>query len=225
MATTDLPAIEDILPGVGDLYLYQINRYLQFASLTCCVLEIISTLPDEVSLVWPAKRSFMKTIFLINKYSPLLDFTFIVLVDMVAREPRFCAVSFQALTYCYLVGTLVSEFILIMRTHALWAFDRLLLYSTVSISSMMVPHAIYVLYDMLRSNQFHTRQMITRTVGCMPNIEDSGAWPAYTYLICSETMVVILTVLKRYVDPTSIEGSFSSVILPTMDMLLGSGAW
>ena len=54
----------------------------------------------------------------------------------------------------------------------------------------------------------------------MPNIEDSGAWPAYTYLICSETskclsidackdlhsfviVVVILTVLKRYVDPSS----------------------
>ena len=32
-----------------------------------------------MSLVWPAKRSFMKAIFLVNKYSPLLDFTFIVL--------------------------------------------------------------------------------------------------------------------------------------------------
>ena len=26
MATTDLAVLEDILPGVGDLYLYQINR-------------------------------------------------------------------------------------------------------------------------------------------------------------------------------------------------------
>ncbi len=32
-----------------------------------------------MSLVWPANHSFMKAIFLVNKYSPLLDFTFVVL--------------------------------------------------------------------------------------------------------------------------------------------------
>ena len=39
------------------------------------VLEIVSTLPDEVALVWPNKLDVMKIVFLINKYSPLLDAT------------------------------------------------------------------------------------------------------------------------------------------------------
>ena len=32
-----------------------------------------------MSLVWPAKRSLMKAVFLVNKYSPLLDFTLLIL--------------------------------------------------------------------------------------------------------------------------------------------------
>ncbi|TBU54378.1 hypothetical protein BD310DRAFT_886248 [Dichomitus squalens] len=216
MTTAAAPTLAVILPKAGDLYLYQVNKYLQFAALTCSILEIISTLPDEISLIWPARRSFMKVIFLVNKYSPLLDFIFIVLVDMIAREPHMCAIYFQALTYSYFIGTLISEVILILRTHALWAFDKHLTCSTLFISSMMVPHSAYTLYDMLRSNRFLTDQNVTRAVGCMPNINDQDAWPAYTYLICSETMVVILTVLKRYVDPAITESSFASVVLPTM---------
>ena len=99
----------------------------------------------------------------------------------------------------------------------------------------------------------------------MPSINDQDAWPAYTYLICSETsepqctwcwvalmqttVVVILTILKRYVDPaisryqttlklyvhanenvlTTAESSFSRVVLPTMyrdgELSLSYGVW
>nr|VWP00773.1 Magnesium transport protein CorA [Ganoderma boninense] len=77
----------DILPTATSLYLDQVNRYISFASMTYSMLEIVSTLPDEVELIWPAKRGVMKTIFLINKYSPLIDFTLLAWVDLVAREP------------------------------------------------------------------------------------------------------------------------------------------
>ena len=33
----------------------------------------------QVELIWPAKRGFMKTVFLINKYSPIIDFTLVAL--------------------------------------------------------------------------------------------------------------------------------------------------
>ncbi|KAM5541783.1 hypothetical protein V8D89_004512, partial [Ganoderma adspersum] len=181
------------------------------ASMTYSILEIVSTLPDEVEFIWPAKRGFMKTVFLINKYSPLIDFTLVAL-GTVAREPEACRVSFnQALTYSYLLGTLVSEFIVIARTYALWGCNRRLVYCALFIAGIMIPHAFYIAATTVKSGQ-----EITRLIGCMPNIHDWNAWPAYTYLICSETMVVILTVLKRYVDPEIVQGSFASVLLPIM---------
>ena len=72
---------------------------------------------------------------------------------------------------------------------------------------MRQPHAIYVIYDTLKADRLackssvsavaeqrltvspcsvYERQLITRTVGCMPSIEDSGMWPAYIYFIFSE---------------------------------------
>ncbi|KAM5541797.1 hypothetical protein V8D89_004526 [Ganoderma adspersum] len=219
MTTNSPPLLLETFPSATSLYLYQVNRYISFASMTYSILEIVSTLPDEVELIWPAKRGFMKTVFLINKYSPLIDFTLVALVDLVGREPEACRVSFQVLTYSYLLGTLVSEFILIARTYALWGCDRRLVYCACFIAGMMIPHAFYIVYDMLRESDcklLKSGQEITRLKGCMPNIHDRNAWPAYTYLICSETMVVILTVLKRYVDPEIVQGSFASVVLPTM---------
>ncbi|PIL27811.1 hypothetical protein GSI_10965 [Ganoderma sinense ZZ0214-1] len=215
--TTNGPfLLPESFPSATSLYLYQVNRYISFASMTYSILEIVSTLPDEVELIWPARRGFMKTVFLINKYSPLIDFTLVALVDLVRREPEACRVSFQVLTYSYLLGTLVSEFILIARTYALWGCDRRLVYCALFIAGMMIPHAFYIVYDMLRESDFKSGQEVTHLIGCMPNIHDRNAWPAYTYLICSETMVVILTVLKRYVDPEIVQGSFASVVLPTM---------
>ena len=48
------------------------------------VLEILSTLPDEVALVWPNKLDVMKIVFLANKYSPLLDLT----IAIICTSPR-----------------------------------------------------------------------------------------------------------------------------------------
>ena len=46
----------------------------------------------QVELIWPAKRGFMKTVFLINKYSPLIDFTLVALgtSDLICICPSGC---------------------------------------------------------------------------------------------------------------------------------------
>ncbi|PIL27812.1 hypothetical protein GSI_10966 [Ganoderma sinense ZZ0214-1] len=143
-----------------------------------------------------------------------------IVVDIVSHDPHACGVRFQLLTYWFLVGTLFSELILIARTYALWGCNNLILYFTIFASALMIPHAFYIVYDMLRLNMtsFAENDPVVRAFGCMPAIDDSGSWPAFVYLICAELMVVLLTLLKRYLEPIAFadSSSYSSVLLYTM---------
>ncbi|EJF63575.1 hypothetical protein DICSQDRAFT_125406 [Dichomitus squalens LYAD-421 SS1] len=99
-----------ILPSVDDLYLYQVAKR-----------PLVATMVYLVSLIWTTNWSVMKVVFLVNKYSPVIDIT------LMALGPD-----------SYFAGTLVSETILLVRTYALWGFDRLYLYSATFIVSMMI---------------------------------------------------------------------------------------
>ncbi|EJF63557.1 hypothetical protein DICSQDRAFT_167621 [Dichomitus squalens LYAD-421 SS1] len=212
--------LRQALAEAGNLYLWQIHRHIQVASFIVLVLEMLETLPDEIDLIWPTNMSVMKAVYLVNKYSPSVDFLLLMLVDFASRSPSSCDLRFKVLVYCYLTGTLFSEFILIVRTYALWACDRHMLYYIIFVALMMIPHAYYVSYDMLKQNSanFSAAELVVRIFGCMPPIQDEGTWPAFTYLICAETMVVIMTLFKRYLDPVALNEhqSYTSMVLRTM---------
>nr|VWP00776.1 Uncharacterized protein [Ganoderma boninense] len=181
-----------LVAQAGDLYLYDVHKHIQTAAITCCVLEAIDTLPDEILYLWPSEWSAMKIIYLVNKYSPLVDIVLLVLVDIVSHDPHACGVRFQLLTYWFLVGTLFSEHlntvILIARTYALWGCNKLILYFTIFAAALMIPHALYIVYEMLQLNMksFAENGPVVREFGCMPAINDSDSWPAFVYLICAE---------------------------------------
>ncbi|TBU37755.1 hypothetical protein BD309DRAFT_875788 [Dichomitus squalens] len=59
--------------GDSGLYLLRATKYVKVSSATLLVLEILSTLPDEVALVWPGRLSMSKALYLFNKYSPIVD--------------------------------------------------------------------------------------------------------------------------------------------------------
>ncbi|TBU54388.1 hypothetical protein BD310DRAFT_936058 [Dichomitus squalens] len=120
LTMSDGVELASLIAQAGNLSFYQIHKHIQTGAITCCILEIVATLPDEVMYMWPSDWSLMKVVYLFNKYSPLIDIVLLVLVDIVSRDPSACALRFQLLTYWFIIGTLCSEFILIARTYALW---------------------------------------------------------------------------------------------------------
>ncbi|KAM5541806.1 hypothetical protein V8D89_004535 [Ganoderma adspersum] len=234
----DIPIeVSQAVAAAGDLYLWGIHKHIQVAAFTVSMVEMIATLPDEIELIWPTKMSAMKFVYLVNKYSILCDIAFMILVEFSSHTsqvcinvhlhrdhrspvPQACDTYFKLLTYWYITATLFSEFILLARSWALWACDRLMLYNTIFIACMMVPHTYYVAYDMLRINtaNFTANGLIIHLFGCMPAIDDQQVWPAFTYLICAETMIVLITLLKRYVDRSWLtdQHAYSNLMLRTL---------
>ncbi|KAM5541793.1 hypothetical protein V8D89_004522 [Ganoderma adspersum] len=220
MVTRHPVELAQLVAQAGDLYLCDVHKYIQIAAIACCVLEAIDTLPDEIRYLWPSQWSGMKVIYLVNKYSPLIDVVFLVQFLVVSNDPHECGIQFQLRTYCFVVGTLFSELILIARTYALWGCNKPILYFTIFASALMVPHVFYVVYDMLRWNTmwFAENGPVVQAFGCLPVLNDRDSWPAFVYLISAELMVVLLTLLRRYLEPLAFpdSSSYSSVLLCTM---------
>ncbi|PIL27848.1 hypothetical protein GSI_11002 [Ganoderma sinense ZZ0214-1] len=223
----DIPIeVSQAVAAAGDQYLWGVHRIQGervvdvLAAFTVSMAEMIATLPDEIELIWPTKMNLVKFVYLVNKYSVLFDIAFMVFVDFTSRSSRACDKYFKLLTYWYITATLFSEAILLARSWALWACDRLMLYNTIFIACMMVPHTYYVAYDMLRINtaNFAANDLVIQLFGCMPAIDDQQVWPAFAYLICAETMIVLITLLKRYVDRSWLtdQQSYSNLMLRTL---------
>ncbi|EJF63573.1 hypothetical protein DICSQDRAFT_167634 [Dichomitus squalens LYAD-421 SS1] len=212
--------LAQLIAQAGDLNLYQIHKYIQISVITCYVLEAIATLPDEMAYVWPSDWGLIKILYLFNKYSPFVDIALLVQVDIMSHDADACALQFQLLNYWLIVGVLCSEFILLVRTYALWGGDRHILYFMIFAAALMTPHAFYVAYDMLRVNlkSFGDDAQTVRILGCMPAINDFDVWPANVYMIYAELVVVLLTLLKRYLDDVSFadHNSRMSILMTTL---------
>ncbi|KAH9918714.1 uncharacterized protein BXZ73DRAFT_105112 [Epithele typhae] len=184
-------------------YSTYITKCSKVASITFSkfqLLEMLDTLPDEVALVWSAKFSTMKVIFLINKYSPLVDTLLGICLDLVATDPKWCNIEFQVLAYCYIVGVVISECILIARTMALWEFNRLVGVLLLGAGTELLLFALYSAQQTITHVTYPSPE-VSRLYGCAPGGQDRDVWPAYMCMLLAETGIIVLTLKKRWLDP------------------------
>ncbi|PPR00746.1 hypothetical protein CVT24_000800 [Panaeolus cyanescens] len=95
---------------------------LQVAAACLLVWDYLITLDLEVNLVWRSRMSYLKIIYLIQRYLPLLDTVYLGIRNSVMFNPRAdaCAITVISQSVLMLVGMMSSEVILTKRTWAAW---------------------------------------------------------------------------------------------------------
>ncbi|RPD65331.1 hypothetical protein L227DRAFT_649463 [Lentinus tigrinus ALCF2SS1-6] len=186
------------------------------------ILEILATLPDEVTFLWPDRLSIMKVVYFVNKYSVLVDALLAVTMGLWKphSDPEICRTQFTILAYVTLVGILFSESILIMRTMALWGYDkRVVFYLTVWFLEIFA-FATFAVHETAAWTAIPSCEKL-QIMGCLPTAQDNDVWPAYACLMMGETgecnpwmvydfltsdyltvrvVIMLLTFLRRYLD-------------------------
>ncbi|TDL21310.1 hypothetical protein BD410DRAFT_840544 [Rickenella mellea] len=79
------------------------------AALTLVIWDYFILLPDEIALVWPARWSISKFIFLLNRYLAFTDPILLIYVMMFAEDARVCEITFRALGYLAIVGFNIAQ--------------------------------------------------------------------------------------------------------------------
>ncbi|KAM5541795.1 hypothetical protein V8D89_004524 [Ganoderma adspersum] len=151
----------------------------------------------RVAFVWPTHWSAMKFLFITNKYMALGDALF-----EAAGYSRFmrlsndkCSILFQVYCYWYTTGTIFSEFILLVRTIALWGFNRYLITFIALAAIQLIPETYYCVYNWVSFLEFTSR---SSTFGCFTGVESQDAWLPFFIFVCVEIFVVALTLINRF---------------------------
>ncbi|KAI0365961.1 hypothetical protein BV20DRAFT_692228 [Pilatotrama ljubarskyi] len=193
-----MSGLEEVLQDVGNnLPLLNLVKFAGVFSSTILFLEIISTLEDEIRLIWPSRWSIMKFVYLGNRYSPLIDTTLGLTVMLFTTDPKSCQIQFEVLTYCYAFGSFFSEAILMARTLALYDFSRYVVVTMAALGLGIIIPGVIVCHSLLSSLHYPDRSVL-RIIGCVPSIDDRPGWVLYMCILISETVVVSLTLSKMW---------------------------
>ncbi|OJT07750.1 hypothetical protein TRAPUB_1342 [Trametes pubescens] len=156
------------------------------ASLTYVLLDVLDTLSDEISLVWPSRISAMKAIFLVNRYMPIVDVSLGNVVILGVRTHQSCSVMWPLVVALYPLGSFISEIILMVRTVALWNFSRIIVGIMVLNTLIIVVPTVAVVQQYLQTLHYPSTTILEVT-DCVASISDGVGWVFYACIIISET--------------------------------------
>ncbi|RDX46625.1 hypothetical protein OH76DRAFT_1485320 [Lentinus brumalis] len=186
--------LRDAIPD--SLYLLTLTKDIGLATLTYLIMDVVSTIDDEVELMWPSRLTFMKVVFLINRYSPFVDSTLAVFIVLGARSTEVCRRVWIAIISFYMLGSFASETIIIVRTLAIWNFDKVVLAITAFVTGGALVAVLTTISQYMQAIRYPDDDLIAVT-GCIIGIADQEGWTLFVVVLIMETTLVALTIIRR----------------------------
>ncbi|KAJ6602557.1 hypothetical protein DFH09DRAFT_449725 [Mycena vulgaris] len=164
------------------------------------VLECGCPYPNRSSrlvlYVWPRPWSMSTALFLLNRYLPFVD-TFLSLSAKFTRpSPEQCLTRNKAVAWLSVLGIMLSEGILMLRTYAIWERKRSVLIFLCGLAACaFLPMVVFVHLE-TRTLEY----VATDGLGCALSHAGSILIFGYLSIMISETAIAILTAIKAYRD-------------------------
>ncbi|KAK0447455.1 uncharacterized protein EV420DRAFT_1568838 [Desarmillaria tabescens] len=168
------------------------------ASCMLLVYDWACTLDREVDFVWSHPLSFSAMLFFINRYLPFVDAFTSMSLSFTQNSPEKCIKHFKVVTWFTVVGILLCEVILMLRTYAIWERKR----------SVMIGFIILILVVAVPSFVFtglELNSLVYRkaSIGCHLVHASPIIMGAYLLLLFCETVIAVLMLIKatRHLRP------------------------
>ncbi|KAF8974258.1 hypothetical protein BDZ97DRAFT_1647266 [Flammula alnicola] len=167
----------------------------------CQIVDYIQTLDLEIALIWNAKWSIVKMLFLIARYPTFLDISLVLYVTLSHHQSdKNCAVAYDISSVITLIGIGAAEVIFVLRTYALWGNNKNLLRFLVSQVIVIYIPEIVCLALFLRSLEYGSPPLPS-VAGCYQTAGSDIIFINFVLLLYHEAVLMVLTVwvgIKRY---------------------------
>ncbi|KAH8102196.1 hypothetical protein BXZ70DRAFT_59746 [Cristinia sonorae] len=180
------------------LFELRIRTYLRFASSAVFVYDYLLTLGQEITFIWPFEWSTVDALYVLTRY---LAFADTIVAMFYHLKPNLTAAECKSLTlsssWILVVGIIVAEAILTLRTWAIWNRGKYIGVFLIAIftSCMIVACLIEGLF--LGSLTF-APSFNDAIPGCILTDANPAVGVEYVIVIVLETVVVLLTLLKVF---------------------------
>ncbi|EAU82274.2 hypothetical protein CC1G_08886 [Coprinopsis cinerea okayama7 len=117
--------------GIKVASLFYVKTCIDIAGITVFLYDYVQTFYDEVTMIWTARLSLGKVLFLVVRYTPFVDLTLFLSmnIDSLVPRPSTCVAMLAIAELCTVLGIACSEAILISCICALLGARKI--YSTI----------------------------------------------------------------------------------------------
>ncbi|KAJ3565244.1 hypothetical protein NP233_g7754 [Leucocoprinus birnbaumii] len=154
---------------IASLNHYQTGRYSDGAAAAFFVYDYFLTLDIEVQVIWETPWSASKTLFILNRYLPLIEFILNYFRDNVGKMAYHCYTLLHIITWLYIVGIFLSEIILTLRVLAIWRMKTSLVVGAVILNVIDFAVVGAVAELSIRPLQFSDIPPLTGCLAIPPN--------------------------------------------------------
>lgn len=158
------------------------------------VYDALLTIGDEINYVWFQPWTLGSFLFMINRYLPFIDTSMGLYLQLTETSPSQCEMYYNGITWLIAIGLMVSELILLLRTWALWERSRKILLILGGLSTATFVPGILITHWEIKS--LHFGAVPEGGVGCNLISASKIIMVAYVLIALSETVVVVLTIIK-----------------------------
>ncbi|KAF7361215.1 hypothetical protein MSAN_01153600 [Mycena sanguinolenta] len=168
------------------------------ACATILIYDLACTLDQEILYVWPRPWSMSTALFILNRYLPFVD-TFLSLSAKFTRiSPEECLMRNETVAWLSVIGILLSEGILMLRTYAIWERNRnVLIFLCALALGVAVPG---IAFTHMETKSLQYVRSGPEVLGCTLAHAGTALIFAYLLIMISETAIAILTAVKAYRD-------------------------
>ncbi|KLO08906.1 hypothetical protein SCHPADRAFT_588002 [Schizopora paradoxa] len=192
-------------------YFYFSNAFLLFYDTVLCF-------GDDVQYIWKARWSAGKVLYIVARYFAFVDLTLLLIYSLdPSLSPSRCRIMYETSAWFQVVGVLVAEILLIIRTYALYQRNSYVLAYLICLElGLTIPSIIFInqsfgLMDCEFLNNFEVNAYFSSSLfyldiqspaptilPCLPITEDTMTWFAFMCICIFDFNVSVLTVYKGF---------------------------
>ncbi|SJL04501.1 uncharacterized protein ARMOST_07868 [Armillaria ostoyae] len=170
--------------------------YVLVASATVMIQEWAILFDQEVSLMWNSPWNLVKVLYLISRYSPIIDVAIAHQEHIqLQADPKICLINSDISTISTGVGIAIAELILIVRTCALYGNCKRAIYGLGLVWTIWVSVNIWVVITFMKSTVFEY-QPSSVLPGCYLANDNPILFVCFASLLLLELLLLILHVWK-----------------------------
>ncbi|EJD44323.1 hypothetical protein AURDEDRAFT_114362 [Auricularia subglabra TFB-10046 SS5] len=159
--------------------------------------DFVITVVPEANLVWPSGLGLAESLFYAARYSAWPELCAEMLLWFGMLNDKHCRWVGEYLTVSYLLGMLLSQGVIMLRTWAIWngSFSFKVFFALVG--SALAVTCIYLDAEWIIHTRLEAvRDMYPGTRGCMFTAPYRPVWIGWLLFCCNDFALLFLTVIK-----------------------------
>jgi len=176
---------------VSAVYTIFTAHSVQVAGFVCLVYDYLLTFSEELLLIWRGKWGLPSLLYLCTRYLAFCDGIVLLLLTFETNAPvTRIRIYVQFVTWCWVIGLITAQNILIVRTYAICNQNRRLLLGPLLVHAGCIAVMFVIMFQALNT--------ITSVLS-MESLEPTAGlrkiWVAYLAVLLDETVIAIVTVM------------------------------